>query len=43
MAIDLVDPFDPMSERGPRYILTTVDAATRFPEAIPLKRINTLL
>ena len=41
VAIDSVDPFDPLSERGHRYILTIVDVASRFPEAVPLKRNDT--
>ena len=41
MAIGLVGPFDPMSERGHRYSLMIVDMASRFPEAVPLKRIDT--
>ena len=30
-----------MSERGHRYILTVVDYATRYPEAMALKNITT--
>ena len=41
VAIDLFSPFDPMSERGHRYILMIVNVASRFPEAVPLKRIDT--
>ena len=41
VAIDLVGPITPMSDRGYRYILTLVDYATRYPEAIPLKHITT--
>ena len=37
MAIDLVGPFAPMSERGHHFILIIVDVATRVPEAVPLK------
>ncbi|XP_013071132.2 uncharacterized protein LOC129924728 [Biomphalaria glabrata] len=37
IAIDIVGPMNPMSARGHRYILTVVDLATRWPEAIPLK------
>ena len=40
VAIDLVGPLIP-SCRGHRYILTVIDCATRFPEAIPLKNIDT--
>ena len=31
----------PPSEDGHRYILTLVDFATRYPEAVPLKNIDT--
>ena len=41
VAIDSVGPFDPLSERGHRYMLAIVDVATRFPEALPLKHIDT--
>jgi hypothetical protein len=32
----------PLSSSGYRYILTLVDFATRYPEAVPLKRIETV-
>ena len=41
VAIDLVGPIGPPSEEGHRYILTLVDFATRYPEAVPLKNIDT--
>ena len=41
VAVDLVGPFHLLSEKGHRYILTLVDYATRYPEAIPLKSIST--
>ena len=41
VAIDSVGPFEPLSERGHRYILTVIDVASRFPEAVPFKRIDT--
>lgn len=41
VAIDLVGPLSPISDRGNRYILTMVDYATRFPEAIPLPSVET--
>ncbi|XP_068757966.1 uncharacterized protein [Montipora capricornis] len=40
-AIDLVGPISPPSEEGHRYILTLVDISTRYPEAVPLKNIDT--
>ena len=40
-AIHLVGPIAPASNKGHRYILTLLDYATRYPEAIPLKNINT--
>ena len=41
VACDLVGPIFPATERGNRYILTIVDFATRYPECIPLSRIDT--
>ena len=41
VAVDLVGPIKPATERGHRYILVLVDYATRYPEAIPLKSIET--
>ena len=41
VAIDLVGPITPASDKGHRYILTLVDYATRYPEAVPLKNIDT--
>jgi hypothetical protein len=41
IAIDLIGPIKPITERGHRYILTIVDFATRYPEAIALKSIET--
>eukprot|EP00745_Piridium_sociabile_P007801 TRINITY_DN15246_c0_g1_i12.p2 TRINITY_DN15246_c0_g1~~TRINITY_DN15246_c0_g1_i12.p2 ORF type:complete len:255 (+),score=21.88 TRINITY_DN15246_c0_g1_i12:1670-2434(+) len=42
IAIDIVGPFQPLSEDKHRYLLTIVDVATRFPEAIPLKTIDSV-
>ena len=42
VAIDLVGPFSPVSEGGHRYILTLIDIATRYPEAVPLKEITSI-
>ena len=41
VAVDLVGPISPPSENGHQYILTLVDYATRYLEAIALKRIDT--
>ena len=41
VAVDLVGPIFPPSNAGHRYILTFIDYATRYPEAIPLKTIST--
>ena len=40
IAIDLVGPIFPASKRGYRYILTIIDYATRYPEAIALRNID---
>ena len=37
VAVDLIGPISPETEEGYKYILTFVDYATRYPEAIPLK------
>ena len=41
IAVGFVGPITPASERGHRYFLTLVDYATRYPEAVPLKNIDT--
>ena len=41
VAVDLVGPITPASKREHRYILILVDYATRCPEAMPLKNIDT--
>ena len=41
VAVDLVGPISPPSEEGHRYILSLVDYATRYPEAVPFKNIET--
>ncbi|XP_033729482.1 uncharacterized protein LOC117318627 [Pecten maximus] len=40
IAVDLVGPLEPATYRGNRYILTVVDYATRYPEAVALKGIE---
>ena len=40
VAIDLVGPF-PVARGGFRYLLTYLDMATRWPEAIPLRKTTT--
>ena len=40
IAIDVVGPL-PITDRKNRYILTVMDFATRYPEAFPLRRIDT--
>ncbi|XP_063604424.1 uncharacterized protein LOC134779953 [Penaeus indicus] len=40
VAIDIVGPISPPSSRGHKYMLTLIDMATRFPEAVPLRNIN---
>ncbi|GFO42448.1 gypsy retrotransposon integrase-like protein 1 [Plakobranchus ocellatus] len=41
VVIDLIGPLNPPSEAGHRFILTLVDYATRFAEAVPLRKIDT--
>jgi len=40
VTVDLTGPIAPVTERGNRYILTTVDYVTRYPEATALKSIE---
>lgn len=40
VAVDLVGPIAPATDRGNRYILTLVDYATRYPEASALRNIE---
>ena len=41
VAVDLVGPLAPVSDKGNRYVLTIVDFATRYPEAVALPKIET--
>lgn len=41
ICIDIVGPIQPRTHNGNRYILTVIDMATRYPEAIPMKGIST--
>jgi len=40
VAVDLIGPIAPASEKGNRYILTMADYAIRYPEAVVLKDIT---
>ena len=40
VAIDIIGLIAPPSEAGHRYILTLVDYITRYPVAVPLKKIT---
>ena len=42
VSIDLIGPLAPSCDRGFKYVLTLIDVATSFPEAIPLKNIDTV-
>ena len=42
ISMDIVGPMNPMSARGHKYILTVIDWATGFPEAVPLKTIDSI-
>ena len=42
MAIDIVGPITPALDRKHKYILTIIDLSTRYPEAVPLKNIDTV-
>ncbi|XP_068240045.1 uncharacterized protein [Palaemon carinicauda] len=42
VAVDIVGPIKPRASDGSRYILTIVDYATRYPEAVALKNIDSV-
>ena len=42
VAVDIIGPIIPAAEGGYRYILTIVDFATRYPEAVALKGITAI-
>ena len=42
VSIDLVGPLSPPSDEKHTHILTIIDIATRYPEAIPLKKIDSV-
>ena len=42
VGVDLIGPIVPTSTRGYKYILVMVDYATRYPEAVPLRRIDAI-
>jgi len=42
VAIDIVGPLNPPSDDGHKYILILIDLATGFPEAIPLREIDSV-
>ena len=41
VAVDLIGPIVPSSDRGHQYVLTMIDYATRYVEAKPLRSIKT--
>ena len=41
VAVDIIGPIVPASQRGNRYVLTVIDYATRYVEAVPVKSIKT--
>lgn len=41
VAVDLVGPLYPITDKGNRYILTVVDYSSRYPESAALKNIDT--
>ena len=40
VAVDLIGSLQPITNQGNRYILSIVDLATRYPEAVALPRIE---
>ena len=41
VAVDLIGPITPASDKGHRYAFTLVDYAIRYPEVVPLKNMDT--
>ena len=41
VAVDLIGPITPASDKRHRYVLALVDYATRYPEVVTLKNLNT--
>ena len=41
VAVDVIGPITPVSDSANRYIMTIVDYATKYPEAVALHRIET--
>ena len=41
VAVEIIGPFKKASARGHRYVLTVVDYATRYADAVPLQHIDT--
>lgn len=41
VAVDIIGPLSPTSAKGNRYVLTMVDFATRYPDAVALPSIET--
>lgn len=42
VAIDIVGPISPVSGKGNRYVLMLVDVATRYPDAVALRTVDTI-
>ena len=42
LAIDITGPFKPPSQEGHSFILSVVDVGTRYPEAVAMKKIDTV-
>ena len=42
ISMDIIGPLSPTSAQGHKYVLTVIDWATGFPEAVPLKRIDSI-
>ena len=39
VAVDIIGPL-PKSEKGKRFVLVSIDLATKYPDAVPLKKID---
>ena len=41
VTVDIIEPLFPTSKRGAKSIITMIDVATRYPQAIALSNIDT--
>ena len=42
ISMDLIGPLNPCTSEGHRYVLTIIDVASGYPEAVPMKNIDSI-